>query len=69
MFKQLSVEFILYIRHMSMTRTHEYESDIHPNPLKKLVKINKRKHFQAPESQRKRTGLFLLVKQRVVNEK
>lgn len=66
MFKQLSGEFI----YTSMkTQTHEHESDIHPNPLKKLVKINKIKHFQAPESQRKRTGLFLLVKQRVVNEK
>lgn len=35
---------------------------IKANPSKELVKMNNGKHFQAPESQRKRIGVFLLVK-------
>lgn len=60
MFKQLPSKFTF----MSMKIPRDTWAGIlySPNPSKKLVKMNKRKHFQAPESQWKRTGLFLLVK-------
>lgn len=60
MFNNFQVSLLLCPWRHIEAREHEF--DIHQNPSKKLVKMNKRKHFQAPEAQRKRIRLFLLEK-------